>query len=177
MKYGKNKGGYARSGYIDCSNFVSLVFRDFGYSLSSHSGRYSTIGSHVPGVHARLHPGSTAKWMIAGTEHLKPGDIFTYWNINRHGVRYISHVAIFMGRINSKPCIIHTVRRRPTAIGITDSFIYWYGQHFAGARRVLPRSAQLPGCTLIDSSPVIPAKYQITPCYPIVLPRYLTNGF
>ncbi|MGE5415631.1 MAG: NlpC/P60 family protein [Acidobacteriota bacterium] len=176
MKYGKSKGGYAATGFIDCSNFVSLVFRDFGYSLTTCSRNYNAVGTKVMGAEAMLQPGRTTRWMIAGVENLNPGDIFTFWNINSSGVRYISHVAIYMGEIDGNPCVIHTVRRRRTAIGITDNFAFWYGQHFNDARRVLPDSAQEPEGTYTDSGPVIPAMYQITPAYPIVLPEYPEVG-
>jgi hypothetical protein len=43
MVYGHTK--YAATGYIDCSNFVSLVIiKIFGYSVTSAARNYNTVG-------------------------------------------------------------------------------------------------------------------------------------
>lgn len=176
MIYGHSK--YPASGLIDCSNFVSLVYKDFGYKITSTARNYNTVGTKVTGVYSKLQPGSRTKYTLVGVDNLRPGDIFTFWKTDSNGKRYIGHVAIYMGKINGKPAIIHTVSGRPTAIGITTSFTYWYGQHFNGARRVLTSTNQLP----VNSSyklpkPVIPSVYKLRPQAPIVLPSKLPAGF
>ena len=174
MVYGHKK--YWDTGYIDCSNFVSLVYKDFGYSITSAARKYNTVGKPVSGVYSKRQPGSTKKYMLVGVDKLKPGDIFTFWKEDSTGKRYIGHVAIYMGKLNGKPTIIHTVKGYPTAIGITTSFTYWYGQHFNGARRVLPTTAYSSKTTYKYTGPVIPAKYQMKPG-PVIMPKYLHNGF
>lgn len=174
MKYGHTK--YATTGYIDCSNFVSLVYKDFGYSITSAAKNYGTVGVKVQGVYARKIPG-TSKYTLVGVEKLKPGDIFTFWNSDAPAGTHIGHVAIYLGQVNGKPCIINTCKGRPTAIGIIDSFAYWYGSSLIEVRRVLPSSAFVAGGTIKDRGPVIPAKYQIKPNKSIILPKYLKNGF
>lgn len=166
MIYGHSK--YATTGFIDCSNFTSLVYKDFGFQITSAARNYTTVGTKVSGVYARRQTGST-KYELAGTENLKPGDIFTFWKTDSSGNRYIGHVAIYMGKINGKPAVIHTVSGRPTAIGITDSFSYWYGEHFAGARRVLT-AAQQTSRLKSTPPPVIPQIYQLPPQKPVVMP-------
>lgn len=168
MIYGHSK--YPSTGFIDCSNFVSLVFNDFGYQITSAARKYNTVGIKVDGVYAKRQTGSS-KYMLVGIDNLKPGDIFTFWKTDSSGKRYIGHVALYMGKINGKPTIIQTVKGRPTAIGITNSFSYWYGEHFAGARRVLEPSAQQQLRTLQKTPPpIIPQVYQLPPQKPIVMP-------
>jgi len=174
MKYGHTK--YATSGYIDCSNFVSLVYNDFGYSITSAAKNYGSVGVKVAGVYAAKIPG-TSKYSLVGIEKLKPGDIFTYWNSDEPAKTHIGHVAIYMGVINGKPCIINTCSGNPTAIGIIDDFSYWYGSSLIEVRRVLPDSAFTAGKKISDQGPVLPAIYQIIPDKPIVLPEYLPSGF
>lgn len=169
--------GYSKNGTIDCSNFVYLIYREFGYSLTSYASRYGTVGTKVPGVYSTLQPGSTSKYMLVGVENLKPGDIFTYWSTNASGARYISHVAIYTGMIDGKPWIIQTISGRPTAIGMTCSFTYWYGQHFIEARRVLPDSAFVPGSQGSLPAPVIPASYILPPQTAVIMPADLPGGF
>ncbi|MEN6326503.1 MAG: peptidoglycan-binding protein, partial [Syntrophomonas sp.] len=135
MKYGHTK--YAATGYIDCSNFVSLVYKDFGYSITSAAKNYGAVGVKVEGVYAAKIPG-TSKYSLVGIEKLRPGDIFTYWNSDEPARTHIGHVALYMGVINGKPCIINTCTDNPTAIGIIDSFSYWYGSSLIEVRRVLP---------------------------------------
>lgn len=174
MVYGHKK--YWDTGYIDCSNFVSLVYKDFGYNITSAARKYNTVGKPVSGVYSKRQPGSTKKYMLVGIDKLKPGDIFTFWKEDSTGKRYIGHVAIYMGKLNGKPTIIHTVKGNPTAIGITTSFTYWYGEHFNGARRVLGTSAYSPNTAYSCKKPVIPAKYQMK-SGPVMMPDYLPNGF
>lgn len=166
MIYGHSK--YPATGFIDCSNFVSLVYKDFGVQITSAARNYNTVGTKVSGVYSRKKTNSS-KYELVGTDQLKPGDIFTFWKTDSNGNRYIGHVAIYMGCINGKPAIIQTVSGRPTAIGITNSFSYWYGEHFAGARRVLNASQQ---AMLLKSTPlpVIPQVYQLPPQKPVVMP-------
>jgi peptidoglycan hydrolase-like protein with peptidoglycan-binding domain len=174
MKYGQTK--YAATGYIDCSNFVSLVYKDFGYSITSAAKNYGSVGTKVEGVYSKKIPG-TSKYTLVGTENLKPGDIFTFWNSDEPAGTHIGHVAIYMGMIDGKPCIINTCKGRPTAIGIINSFSYWYGSSLIEVRRVLPASAYAAGSKINDQGPVIPAIYQIKPDKPIVLPKGLSTGF
>ena len=174
MVYGHKK--YWDTGYIDCSNFVSLVYKNFGYNITSAARKYNTVGKRVSGVYSKRQPGSTKKYMLVGVDKLKPGDILTFWKEDSTGKRYIGHVAIYMGKLNGKPTIIHTVKGYPTAIGITTSFTYWYGQHFNDARRVLDTSAYSSKTRYTDKGPVIPAKYRMKPG-PVIMPDYLRNGF
>ena len=174
MVYGHKK--YWDTGYIDCSNFVSLVYKDFGYNITSAARKYNTVGRPVSGVYSKRQPGSTKKYMLVGVDKLKPGDILTFWKEDSTGKRYIGHVAIYMGKLNGKPTIIHTVKGYPTAIGITTSFTYWYGEHFNGARRVLGTAAYSSKTAYKATRPVIPAKYQMTPGS-VIMPGYLNNGF
>ena len=167
MVYGHSK--YPTTGYIDCSNFVSLVYKDFGYKVTSAARNYNTVGTKVSGVYSQKISGSS-KYTLVGVDKLKPGDVFTFWKTDSNGDRYIGHVALYMGKINGKPAIIHTINGRPTAIGITTSFTYWYGEHFAGARRVLSSSAQLAQAQQKTPAPVIPLKYQLPPQKAIVMP-------
>jgi len=165
MVYGHSN--YVKDGMVDCSNFTSLVYKDFGINIPSASRSYDSVGVKVPGFYSKLQPGSTKKYMLVGVENLKPGDLFTYWKTDSKGERYIAHVAIYMGLIDGKPCIIHTISGRPTAIGITNSFTWWYGEHLLEARRVLPDSAYVP------NKPVIPQTYQLPPQQPVVMPQGL----
>ncbi|MDD3363507.1 MAG: peptidoglycan-binding protein [Syntrophomonas sp.] len=174
MKYGHTK--YPTTGYIDCSNFVSLVYKDFGYSITSAAPNYGSVGVKVEGVYAEKISG-TSKYTLVGIDKLQPGDIFTYWNSDAPARTHIGHVAIYMGVINGKPCIINTCSGRPTAIGIINSFAYWYGSSLIEVRRVLPSSAFVAGAKINASGPVIPALYQIKPDKPIILPKSLLTGF
>lgn len=174
MKYGHSK--YPATGYIDCSNFVSLVYKDFGYSITSAAKNYNQVGVKVSGVYAQKIPG-TSKYTLVGTEKLRPGDIFTFWNSDAPARTHIGHVAIYMGEINGKPCIINTCKDRPTAIGIINSFAYWYGENLIEVRRVLPDSAFVAGSNFTVQDPVIPATYQIKPDKPVIMPKYLRTGF
>ncbi|MBP1761438.1 MAG: hypothetical protein H6Q64_980 [Firmicutes bacterium] len=171
MKYGHTK--YPTTGYIDCSNFVSLVYKDFGYSITSAAKNYGSVGVKVEGVYGKKISG-TSKYTLVGTENLKPGDIFTFWNSDK---TQIGHVAIYMGMINGKPCIINTCSDRPTAIGIINSFSYWYGSSLKDVRRVLPTNSYVAGSKITDQGPVIPEIYQIKPFKTIVMPEDLATGF
>lgn len=169
MIYGHTK--YPATGFIDCSNFVSLVYKDFGYTIPTASKKYDQVGTKVEGVYSRKMDNSS-KYELVGTDNLKPGDIFTFWKDDTDGKgTHIGHAAIYIGKIKGEPAIIETISGRPTAIGISTSFKYWYGEHFAGARRVLADSAQVPGKAWQASSPVIPAVYQLTPQNKIVMPE------
>ncbi len=163
MVYGHSN--YVKDGRVDCSNFTSLVYKDFGIKIPTASRSYNQVGTKVPGVYSKLQSGSTKKYMLVGVNNLKPGDLFTYWKTDSKGNRYIAHTAIYMGKLNGKPAIIHTISGRPTAIGITTSFTWWYGQHFLEARRVLPDSAYKP------NKPVVPQKYQLPPQKTVKMPQ------
>ncbi|MEN6351012.1 MAG: NlpC/P60 family protein [Syntrophomonas sp.] len=163
MVYGHKK--YPATGYIDCSNFVSLVYKDFGYSVTSAARNYDRVGVKVSGVYVK-------NGVMVGADKLKPGDIFTFQRTN-----YISHVAMYIGNFNGKPCFIGTTSGYPTAIGIVSGFNNWYGKQFHNVRRVLPSNAYKTGSKITDKGPVIPAKYQIKPTKPIILPKKLPVGF
>jgi len=163
MVYGHQK--YPSTGYIDCSNFVSLVYKNFGHSVTSAARNYDQVGVRVSGVYVR-------NGKLIGADKLKPGDILTFQRTT-----YISHVAMYIGKFNGKPCFIGTTKGFPTAIGIVIGFNNWYGKQFHSVRRVLPSSAYKSGGKITDKGPVIPAKYQIKPIKPIVMPKYLSSGF
>lgn len=163
MVYGHHK--YPTTGYIDCSNFVSLVYKDFGYSVTSAARSYDHVGVKVSGVYVK-------NGTLIGASKLKPGDIFTFQRTT-----YISHVAMYIGNFNGKPCFISTTKGYPTAIGIVSGFHNWYGTQFHSVRRVLPASAYTAGGKITAKGPVIPAKYQIKPTKRIILPKYLPTGF
>lgn len=174
MVYGHTS--YAKTGYIDCSQFVSRVYGDFGYSINSASRNYTTVGTRVSGVYGQKISG-TSRYQLVGVDNLKPGDIFTFWAKDSAGNKYISHVALYIGKVNGKPAIINTCGDRPTAIGIVTSFSYWYGSNLYDVRRVLPSQAQVKGGVAInDKGPVIPAVYQMKKG-PVILPRDLPQGF
>lgn len=168
MIYGHSK--YPATGFIDCSNFVSLVYKDFGYTIPTASKKYNQIGTKVEGVYSRKQENSN-KYELVGIDKLKPGDIFTFWVKDGDGSEtHIGHAALYMGKINGQPAIIQTKSDRPTAIGITTSFKYWYGEHFAEARRVLIDDAQLPAKAWQAAAPVIPAIYQLQPQKAVAMP-------
>lgn len=172
MVYGHQK--YWDTGYIDCSNFVSLVYKDFGYSITSAARKYTTVGKKVEGVSSKKL--ANGKYSLVGVDKLRPGDIFLYYATDANGL-YISHVALYMGVINGKPAIINTAKEHPTAIGIINGFSYWYGEKLYEVRRVLPDSAFVSNSNVKLSSPVIPAKYQLKPQNPIIMPKDLAQGF
>ncbi|MGE5453857.1 MAG: NlpC/P60 family protein [Methylocystaceae bacterium] len=178
MEYGYTVYGhslYAKTGYIDCSQYVSRVYGDFGYTVTGASRKYTTVGTKVSGVYATKL--STGKYTLVGTEKLKVGDIFTFWAKDSNGYKYISHVAMYVGKVNGKPVIINTVKGHPTAIGMVDNFSYWYGSNLYDVRRVLPSSAYVVGGAAInDKGPVIPAVYQM-PKGKVVMPKALVKGF
>ncbi|MDD4801726.1 MAG: S-layer homology domain-containing protein [Syntrophomonas sp.] len=176
MIYGHTK--YWDTGFIDCSNFVSLVFKDLGYTIPTASKKYNKVGEKIEGVYSQKITGST-KYKLVGTEKLRPGDILTFWvkNSGDSGT-HIGHVAIYMGKINGQPAVIQTNSDRPTAIGIRTDFRYWYGEHFQEARRVLADDSQNSQKIWQASLPVIPAKYQLTPQKPVIMPeaRFMNNN-
>lgn len=163
MVYGNSK--YPTTGYIDCSNFVSLVYKDFGYSITTTARNYDQVGTNVSGVYVK-------NGTLIGVDKLKPGDILTFQR-----TYYISHVAMYIGKVNGKPCFIGTTTGYPTAIGIVIGFNNWYGTQFHSVRRVLKSSAYEAGGKITDKGPVIPAKYQIKPNKAIIMPKDLKAGF
>ncbi|MEN6348318.1 MAG: NlpC/P60 family protein [Syntrophomonas sp.] len=163
IKYGHTK--YATTGYCDCSQFLSMVYKDFGSSITSASRNYDTVGVPVRGVYVK-------NGKLVGVEKLKPGDIFTFQRTD-----HITHVAMFIGVSNGKPCFIGTTSGYPTAIGIVSGFNNWYGDQFHGVRRVLTDKAYVPGAKINDRGPVIPDIYRIKPTQPVVMPGKLPTGF
>lgn len=178
MQYGYMKYGhtlYAKTGYIDCSQFVSRVYGDFGIYITGASRKYTTVGTRVTGVYAKKL--STGKYTLAGTDNLKVGDIFTFWAKDSNGNKYISHVAMYVGKPNGKPTIINTMTGHPSTIGFVDNFSYWYGSNLYDVRRVLPSNAYVKGGAPInDKGPVIPAVYQM-PKGTVAMPGSLLKGF
>lgn len=163
IKYGHTK--YSTTGYCDCSQFLSMVYKDFGYNITSASRKYDSVGVPVAGVYVK-------NGKLVGVDKLKPGDIFTFQRTD-----HITHVAMFIGVFDGKPCFIGTTSGYPTAIGIVSGFNNWYGKQFHGVRRVLPDSAYEAGGKIKDRGPVIPAVYRIKPAGPIIMPKNLPTGF
>lgn len=163
IKYGHTK--YATTGYCDCSQFLSMVYKDFGYSITSASRNYDKVGVPVNGVYVK-------KGKLVGVEKLKPGDIFTFQRTD-----HITHVAMFIGVYGGKPCFIGTTEGYPTAIGIVSGFNNWYGDQFHGVRRVLTDKDYIAGGKIKDRGPVIPDVYQIQPTQSIIMPKKLPTGF
>jgi len=166
--YGHSK--YASTGYCDCSQFVSMVYKDFGYSITTASRNYDQVGRAVSGVTCR-------NGILYGTDQLKPGDIFTFWTTANTGSRHIGHVAIYIGKIDGKPRIIGTLQGNPTAIGILSGLPGWYGDHFNGVRRVLPDRAYKTGYSISAKGPVIPAIYRMVKFTRVTIPNNLNTGF
>lgn len=169
MVYGHQYKGYKDFGIVDCSNFVSLVYGDLGYTITTTARNYNTVGTKVTGVTSTVvGKSSTGRSLygLAGMDKLKPGDILTWSNTDRNGNRYISHVAIFMGIFDGKPAVIGTASDRPTAIGVVTDFRYWWGENFYGARRLLPANA--PAVTV--KAPTIPTQYVLPPQKPVIKP-------
>jgi hypothetical protein len=179
MEYGYTVYGhtlYAKTGYIDCSQYTSRVYGDFGYSITGASRKYTTVGTRVAGVYSAKIPG-TSRYQLIGVDKLKPGDLFTFWKKDSSGNKYIARVALYMGKINGKPAIINTRSDRPTALGLVTDFSYWYGSNLYDVRRVLPSSAYVKGGAAInDKGPVIPAVYHMRKGI-VIMPKSLPTGF
>lgn len=155
--YGHGYKAYGKYGYEDCSGFTSLVFGDFGYSITESSRSYDSIGTKVAGVGKKKVDG---KWQLTGIENLQIGDILT-WQESDH----ISHVAIYMGTNRAgQPVVIGTRGDgNPTALGTVDSWSYWWGEKFHSARRVLPNAALSGMAGKTEKPPVIPQSYILPP--------------
>ncbi|MGE5654613.1 MAG: hypothetical protein ACM3ZQ_10215, partial [Bacillota bacterium] len=141
MVYGHQYKGYKDYGIVDCSNFVSLVYGDLGYNITTTARNYGSVGTRVNGVYSTVVGKSysgRSLYGLAGMDNLKVGDILTWWAKDSNGNKYISHTAIYMGIFDGKPAVIGTTSDRPTAIGIVTDFRYWWGENFDQARRVLP---------------------------------------
>lgn len=78
---------FSRDGGVDCSGFVKLVFKQFGYYLSRTSREQARGGRTI------------------SKSNLKPGDLVFYGN---NSTGYINHVAIYIG--NNR--VIHASNRR-----------------------------------------------------------------
>ncbi|WP_248924423.1 NlpC/P60 family protein [Paenibacillus hamazuiensis] len=177
--YGHGNDSYKQHGIADCSEFVSLVYGDFGYSVTEVAKDYDTVGQKVNGVYSttKVYPNGKTYNALAGTENLKIGDILTWYKTDAAGNKYISHVAIYIGMLNGQPAVIGTVDqdtgKNPTAIGIINDFRYTWGGTLNSVRRVLPSDAwnantQVSGHA--QQSPVIPDSYVLPPQNPIVMP-------
>ncbi|WP_205668634.1 SH3 domain-containing protein [Ammoniphilus sp. CFH 90114] len=175
MVYGDGWMSYHTDGIVNCSEFTKLVFGDFNFKLTDIASQYDKVGIPVPGISAKK---TSQGWMLEGTENLLPGDILTWWKDRSDGTRYIAHVGIYMGQLNGQPAVIETSSGKElTAIGIKNSFKYWYGEHFFSAQRILPEGSWSPGKTIVDHEakmPVIPQRYVLPPQKPIVLPEGFT---
>ena len=84
-------GGNSLTNGADCSGFVHLVYKNFGYSVPRYSMSFLNVGKKV------------------SREDIQPGDIVIYERLNG-----IGHVAIYMG--NGK-----IVEAQSSATGITDN--------------------------------------------------------
>ncbi|MGO4537958.1 C40 family peptidase [Paenibacillus sp. 2TAB19] len=155
--YGHGSKAYAKYGYEDCSGFTSLVYGDFGYSITETSKNYDSVGTKVAGVGKKKVNG---KWQLTGIENLRIGDLLT-WQTTDH----IMHVAIYMGtNRDGQPVVIGTRSDgNPTALGTVDSWSYWWGENFHSARRVLPDSAFTGMAGKTEQAPVIPKSYILPP--------------
>lgn len=87
MIYGHSK--YWDTGFVDCSNFVSLVYKDLGYSITSASKNYTSVGKKIAGVYSRKITGST-KYELVGTDNLQPGDYSRFGQTTVMAVELIS---------------------------------------------------------------------------------------
>ena len=176
MVYGSGYKAYATEGIVDCSNFTSLVYGDFGINLTTTARKYNTVGTRINGVSSKKVNGY---WTLQGTQNLLPGDILTWWAKDKNGNKYISHVAIYIGMLNGQPAVIGTRSDgNPTAIGIVNDFRWWWGSNFFSAQRVLPEGSwtagkNSPGYAV--NAPVIPANYVLPPQKPIVMPGNATQ--
>lgn len=155
--YGHASKAYGKYGYEDCSGFTSLVFGDFGYSITETSRNYDSVGTKVAGVGKKKVNG---KWQLTGIQNLRIGDILT-WQTTDH----IMHVAIYMGtNRNGQPVVIGTRGDgNPTGLGTVDGWSYWWGENFHSARRVLPDSAMTGMAGKTEKAPVIPSSYVLPP--------------
>jgi cell wall-associated NlpC family hydrolase len=171
--YGHVYKGYKDYGILDCSSFVSLLYGDFGYNITSASRSYTTVGREVVGVHNEVigTDKTTGQnlYRVVGLDKLQPGDIFTFWARDNNGEQYISPVAIYMGNFNGKPAVLRTTAERPTALGIVDDFRYWYGSNLFDVRRVLPDNA-MTNFNYTEKSPTIPKAYVLPPQKPLSAP-------
>ncbi|MFC7687577.1 hypothetical protein [Ureibacillus sp. GCM10028918] len=173
--YGHGYNTYHSDAVVDCSGFTKLVYGDFGFELTGVSRNYESIGTKIDGVYSKHVDSEDSKdshWYLEGVENLRIGDILTWWKKEK-GIRFIVHVAIYMGEINGNPSVIGTTSGTPTALGIISSFRRWYGSHFYNAQRILPEGSWTPGTVIAgheDRGPVIPERYVLPPQNPIVMP-------
>lgn len=171
MVYGGGYKAYATEGIVDCSNFTSLVYGDFGFAITTAARNYGSVGSNVQGVYAKQVNGY---WTLQGTENLRSGDIMTWWKKDSNGNKYIGHVAIYMGQLNGQPAVIGTRSAgNPTAIGIVNDFRWWWGENFFSVQRVLPEGSWTSGQVIAGHTakvPVIPTHYVLPPQHPVEMP-------
>ncbi|WP_027086463.1 NlpC/P60 family protein [Cohnella panacarvi] len=178
--YGGGWKSYLNYGIADCSEFVSLVYGDFGYSLTDVARNYDSVGTKVEGVYSTtaVYADRRVYNALAGTENLRIGDILTWYKTDSYtGEKYISHVAIYIGIYNRQPAFIGTVDqasgRNPTAIGIINDLRYTWGGTLNSVRRVLPDGAweadvQVTGHE--QRPPIIPLTFTLQPQKEVVLP-------
>lgn len=178
--YGGGWKSYLNKGIADCAEFVSLVYGDFGYSMTDVAKNYDSVGSKVEGVYSTtaVYPDRRVYNWIAGTENLRIGDILTWYKTDSNtGEKYISHVAIYIGIYNRQPAFIgtenQTADRNPTAIGIINDVRYTWGGTLNSVRRVLPSGSWEAGVQVAGHEqlpPVIPKSYTLPPQKEVVLP-------
>ena len=101
-------GGNSLTKGCDCSGFVHLVYKNFGFNLPRYSMSFLNVGTKVE-------PKLSA---------LQPGDIIIY---NKH--QGVGHVAIYIG--NGK-----IVEAQSSKAGITDTRA-WNCRSIAGVRRIV----------------------------------------
>lgn len=101
-------GGNSLTKGCDCSGFVHLVYKNFGFNLPRYSMSFLNVGTKVE----------------AKLSALKPGDLIIY---NKH--QGVGHVAIYIG--NGK-----IVEAQSSKAGITNTRA-WNCRSIAGVRRIL----------------------------------------
>lgn len=169
--YGHGRKMYQQTGVVDCSNFTSLVFADFGYDIPTAVREYPTVGQRITGISAKK---VGNYWTIEGMDKLKPGDLLTWWRIDSTtGQKVAGHTAIYMGELNGQPAVIGTQSGNPTAVGIANDFRFWWGSNFFTAQRVLPSNAWTKGVTIAGhqaKAPIIPTNPILPPQNKVVVP-------
>ncbi|WP_027088165.1 NlpC/P60 family protein [Cohnella panacarvi] len=174
--YGGGKDSYLNYGLADCSEFVSLVYGDFGYSITDVAKAYDSVGTKVDGVYSAK-TADGRYYALGGVEKLRIGDILTWAKPDKAGNRTeITHVAIYIGVYNGQPAFIGTVDqdtgRNPTAIGIINDLRFSWGENFNSARRLLPSIASFYNHQLPDHKqqpPVIPKSRVLEPTKKLLL--------
>ncbi len=169
--WGNGWNSYHSHGVADCSNFMKLVYGDFGFELTGVAKKYDQMGTRIKCVY----PMKVGRfWHLEGLENIRPGDLLTWWQDRKDNSRFVKHVAIYMGQIEGSPAVIGTTQGAPTAVGINNKFRRWWGKCFYTAQRILPEGSWTPGKIIAgqeDRGPVIPREYVLPPQKPIIMPE------